>query len=125
MDAQPVNDVFVPDCPGRQVLDHVTSRWATLVIGALAPGPLRFYLLRDRVGGISEKMLSQNLRILTRDGLIAREVEPDSPPKVTYRLTPLGEELAAHLSGLIGWIAGRTADIMAAQECYDEAKAAS
>ncbi|GIG66760.1 winged helix-turn-helix transcriptional regulator [Phytomonospora endophytica] len=125
MDAEPINDVFVADCPGRHVLDHVTSRWATLLIGALAEGPQRFYLLRDRIGGISEKMLSQTLRVLARDGLVAREVEPDSPPKVTYRLTPLGEELAAHLSGLIGWIAASTDDIITAQGRYDAAKSRS
>lgn len=80
-------DAFNSDCPGRTVLDHVCSRWGTLILLSLRDRPARFYELRDTIGGISEKMLSQNLRTLTRDGLIHREVEPATPPKVTYSLT--------------------------------------
>jgi DNA-binding HxlR family transcriptional regulator len=90
-----------------------------LVLCALADGPQRFHLLRDRIGGISEKMLSQNLRLLVRDGLVDREVAPTSPPQVTYALTPMGTELAGHLRGLIAWIAARSADITAAQDHHD------
>ncbi|MEV4896171.1 helix-turn-helix domain-containing protein [Nonomuraea sp. NPDC055795] len=86
----PLSDAFNSDCPGREVFTHVTSRWGMLIMVALRDGPLRFYLLRDRIGGISEKMLSQSLRGLVRDGLVHREVEPSVPPKVTYSLTGLG-----------------------------------
>jgi len=114
-----VSDVFNSDCPGRTVLDHVTSRWGLLILASLREGPQRFYELRDRIGGISEKMLSQNLRILGRDGLIAREVEPALPPKVSYRLTPMGAELAVPLQSLLDWVASRTRDIVAAQRDHD------
>ncbi|WP_338693509.1 helix-turn-helix domain-containing protein [Streptomyces sp. Q6] len=115
----PASDVFNSDCPGRTVLDHVTSRWGVLILASLREGPLRFYELRDRIGGISEKMLSQNLRVLGRDGLVAREVEPTLPPKVSYRLTPLGSGLAGPLQGLLDWVAGHTHDIVAAQRDHD------
>ena len=113
------SDAFNNDCPGRMVFEHVTNRWGMLILAALGDGPLRFYLLRDRIGGISEKMLSQNLRELVRDGLIERDVEPTAPPRVTYSLTPLGRELAEHLNTLLGWIALRTPEVVAARERHD------
>ncbi|WP_043253960.1 winged helix-turn-helix transcriptional regulator [Streptomyces sp. Tu6071] len=112
-------DAFRGDCPGRTVLDHVTSRWGVLILASLRAGPLRFYELRDRIGGISEKMLSQNLRVLVRDGLVDREVEPTVPPKVSYALTSLGRELSDPLQSLIDWIATRTPQIVAAQRSHD------
>ncbi|MFC8824116.1 winged helix-turn-helix transcriptional regulator [Streptomyces sp. NPDC057137] len=114
-------DAFREDCPGRTVLDHVTSRWGVLILASLRERPLRFYEVRDRVGGISEKMLSQNLRILGRDGLVAREVEPALPPKVSYSLTPLGQELAHPLQSLIDWISACTPAIVEAQRAHDTA----
>src|SRR5262245_48908803 len=113
------SDVFNSDCPGRTVLDHVTSRWGVLILASLREGPLRFYELRDRIGGISEKMLSQNLRVLVRDGLLAREVEPALPPRVSYHLTSLGAGLGVPLQGLLDWIAAHTHDIMGAQREHD------
>jgi len=80
---------------------------------------MRFHALRDTIGGISEKMLSQNLRLLIRDGLVQRDVEPTTPPKVTYSLTPLGKELADHVQALVDWITARTDAIVAAQRRYD------
>ena len=112
-------DAFDSDCPSRTVLNHVASRWGTLIVTCLRTGPQRFYMLRDRVGGISEKMLSQNLRLLARDGLVDRRVEPTSPPQVTYVLTPLGEELAEHLQSLVDWVTLRTDQIMEAQARND------
>ncbi|SDU86323.1 DNA-binding transcriptional regulator, HxlR family [Jiangella alkaliphila] len=117
----PLSDVFNSDCPGRRVLDRVTSRWGVLVLAALSDGPLRFYLLRDRIGGISERMLSLKLRELTRDGMVLRTVEPTVPPRVSYELSPLGRELTVPLQGLLDWIALRTHDVVAAQEAYDAA----
>ncbi|MEV4061892.1 winged helix-turn-helix transcriptional regulator [Nonomuraea dietziae] len=115
----PSTDAFNKDCQGREVFDHVTSRWGILVLAALRDGPLRFYQLRDRIGGISEKMLSQNLRVLARDGLVERMVEPDIPPKVSYRLSPLGQEGSAPLRTLLDWIALRAPDILLAQSRHD------
>ncbi|GAA1445394.1 helix-turn-helix domain-containing protein [Nocardiopsis tropica] len=113
-------DAFDSGCPSRTILNHVASRWGTLILTGLLEGPQRFHVIRDRVDGISEKMLSQNLRVLAFDGLVAREVEPSSPPKVTYSLTPLGTELAGHMSSLLGWITLRTDEILAAQERHGE-----
>lgn len=117
-----MSDAFTADCPARTVLNHVSSRWGVLILAALQEGPMRFYVLRDRIGGISEKMLSQNLRVFVRDGLIAREVEPTVPPQVTYSLTPLGRELALTLGGLVEWITHRIGDVLAARERHDEVK---
>jgi DNA-binding HxlR family transcriptional regulator len=124
-DPTPLSDVFTRDCPGRAVLNHITGRWGMLVLAALRGGPLRFYLLRDRIGGITEKMLSQNLRTLVRDGLVVREVRPTSPPEVFYRLTSLGEGLAEHLQALVDWIDARTPEVVTAQMRYDAATGGS
>ncbi|MFH9136999.1 winged helix-turn-helix transcriptional regulator [Streptomyces sp. NPDC017524] len=117
-----MSDAFTADCPARTVLNHVSSRWGVLILAALQEGPMRFYVLRDRIGGISEKMLSQNLRVFVRDGLIAREVEATVPPQVTYSLTPLGRELAVTLGGLVEWITHRIGDVIAARERHDDVK---
>ncbi|MEU3019056.1 MULTISPECIES: helix-turn-helix domain-containing protein [unclassified Nocardiopsis] len=109
-------DAFDDDCPSRTVLNHVASRWGTLIVTCLRDGPQRFFMLRDRIGGISEKMLSQNLRLLAEDGLVERRVEPTSPPQVTYTLTPLGEELGERVQALVDWVSLRTDEIVAARE---------
>ncbi len=106
-------DVFDSNCPSRAVLDHVTSKWAVLVLVALRPAPLRFSALRRRIGGVSEKMLAQTLRTLEGDGFVAREVAPTTPPQVTYSLTDLGLELTEHMFGLLEFINCRVADIIA------------
>ncbi|MBW8819778.1 MAG: helix-turn-helix transcriptional regulator, partial [Streptomyces sp.] len=94
-------DVFAKACPSRGTLEHVTGRWGGLTLGALYEGSLRFNELRRRVDGVSEKMLSQTLQALERDGLVHREAQPTNPPRVDYELTPLGREVAERLLGLI------------------------
>jgi DNA-binding HxlR family transcriptional regulator len=116
-----LSEVFRGDCPGREVFEHIAGRWGMLVLLALRDGPLRFYMLRDRIGGISEKMLSQILKVLTRDGIIEREVEPSSPPRVSYRLSPFGQELAGSLQRLVDWISASMPTIQEAQRRYDDA----
>ncbi|GAA4704195.1 transcriptional regulator, HxlR family [Promicromonospora umidemergens] len=101
-------DPFHTDCGARQVLDHVTSRWGVWVLLRLQEQPLRFYELRDHIEGISEKMLSQTLRNLAKDGLVWRKVEPTSPPQVTYGLTSLGSGLRGHLATMLDWIEDNT-----------------
>src|SRR6476620_3942559 len=81
------------------MVDHVTSRWATLILASLVAGPHRFSELNAKIGGISEKMLSQNLRTLVRDGLVKRTVTPTVPPQVSYGHTPLGADLTVQLWG--------------------------
>ncbi|TKT81286.1 helix-turn-helix domain-containing protein [Aquamicrobium sp. LC103] len=107
------------DCPCRTVFEHLTSRWSLLVLVALGDGRLRFHALRDRVEGVSEKMLSQSLRTLVRDGMVSRHVEPTIPPRVSYELTPLGKEVSMPMRAISDWIGNRMTDIRAAQERFD------
>jgi DNA-binding HxlR family transcriptional regulator len=108
-------DVFDSQCPARTVLDHVTSKWAVLVLVGLRGGPLRYSALRRAIGGVSEKMLAQTLRTLETDGFVRREVAPTTPPQVTYSLTGLGQEVTAHLAGLLDWIDTHIPDVLEAR----------
>ena len=112
-------DTFDHRCPLRPIMDQTTSRWATLIISALIAGPHRFAQLHARVGGISQKMLSQNLKALARAGLVTRSVAPTNPPQVTYGLTELGVSLAGPLTDLIGWFGRHGDELLAAQKHYD------
>ncbi|MDR6977587.1 DNA-binding HxlR family transcriptional regulator [Streptomyces sp. 3330] len=112
-------NVFAKACPSRGTLEHVTGRWGGLTLGALYEGSLRFNELRRRVDGVSEKMLSQTLHALERDGLVHREAQPTNPPRVDYELTPLGREVAERLLALIHCVEGRMNDVLAARERYD------
>jgi DNA-binding HxlR family transcriptional regulator len=94
-------DVFHTDCPARNMVDHVTSKWGVWVLISLRGNSLRFYELRESVQGVSEKMLSQILRALVEDGLVWREVEPTKPPQVTYGLTEFGRDVAEPLTDLL------------------------
>lgn len=114
-------EVFHSNCPAVQVLDHVTSRWGVWVLMALRDGRARFFELRERIHGVSEKMLSQTLRNLVRDGLVWREVEPTTPPKVTYGLTPLGKGTSEPLAAMFGWIRDNADTIRASRSDFDEA----
>lgn len=107
-------DVFSESCPSREVLKHVTSRWGVLLLVALGDGAQRFSALRRKVGGISEKMLSQTLVWLEQDGFVQRIADPVMP-RVEYRLTPLGEEISRKLGDLLEWIETNLSGIMAAQ----------
>ncbi|GAA2841713.1 winged helix-turn-helix transcriptional regulator [Crossiella cryophila] len=100
-------EVFHTDCPAREVVDHVTSRWGIWVLISLRSGDLRFYELRESIQGISEKMLAQTLRALVKDGLVWREVEPTTPPQVTYGLTEFGRDLGEPLAELFDRITRR------------------
>ncbi|WP_405777585.1 winged helix-turn-helix transcriptional regulator [Streptomyces sp. NBC_01538] len=117
-------DVFAKACPSRGTLEHVTGRWGALTLGALQEGSLRFNELRRRVDGVSEKMLSQTLQGLERDGLVHREAQPTNPPRVDYELTPLGHEVAERLLELIRFVEGRMDSVLAARARYDETRTA-
>ncbi len=97
-------DLLAAECPSRDVLRHVTSRWGVLVLLVLAEGTQRFSGLRRRIGGVSEKMLAQTLQWLEDDGLVDRHEFPVVPPHVEYTLTPLGAEAAERVRGLADWI---------------------
>jgi DNA-binding HxlR family transcriptional regulator len=100
VETAPRYEVFHTDCLARDVVDHVTSRWGVWVLISLRTNALRFYELRESIHGISEKMLSQTLRVLVQDGLVWREVEPTVPPQVTYGLTEFGREIGEPLREL-------------------------
>ncbi|WP_306317072.1 MULTISPECIES: helix-turn-helix domain-containing protein [unclassified Streptomyces] len=94
------SDASHEDCPAREVLNHVTSRWGVWVLIALRDADLRYYELRRSLQGVSEKMLAQTLRALVHDGLVRREVEPTTPPQVTYGITTFGTEVVESLEEL-------------------------
>ncbi|MFI2616356.1 winged helix-turn-helix transcriptional regulator [Streptomyces sp. NPDC018584] len=109
-------------CPYRLVLEHVTSRWGVLVLIALEERSHRFSELRRAIGRVSEKMLTQTLQTLERDGLVHRDAKPVIPPRVDYSLTELGREAAAQVRGLAAWTERRMADVQKARTAYDEAR---
>lgn len=108
-------EVFSRDCPSRQVLQHVTSRWGVLVLVALLAGTHRFSELRRKISGVSEKMLAQTLQQLEHDGFVQRVAHPVVPPHVEYSLTDLGREIGAQVQGLADWIEGNLPRILARQ----------
>jgi len=114
--------VFARNCPSRGTLEHVTGRWGALTLGALHDGSFRFNELRRRVDGVSEKMLSQTLQALERDGLVDRDAQPTNPPRVDYTLTPLGREVAQRLLTLIHFMEGRMDEVLESRERYDETR---
>lgn len=118
-------DTFDSRCPSRQIADQVTTRWGTLIVAALITGPHRFSALHQRVGGISQKMLSQSLKALVRSGLVDRHVDPTTPPQVTYSLTELGTSLAEPLCALLTWFGAHTDALLAAQQRYDNRSSSS
>lgn len=96
--------LFAEDCPTREVLKHITSRWGGLLLVALLSGTQRYSELRRKVKGISEKMLAQTLQWFEADGFVERISYPVVPPHVEYRLTPLGLEIARKVESLVDWI---------------------
>lgn len=112
-------DVFAANCPTRRLLDRIADKWSVLILMTLAREPMRFSALRRRIEGVSQKMLSQTLRTLERDGLISRSVAPTVPVSVTYAITPLGSDLVAVLGGMIDWAETRMGEVARAQSVYD------
>lgn len=111
-----MGEVLDRNCPSREVLNHVCSRWGVLVLVVLRDGMHRFSELRRKIGGISEKMLSQTLQSLEHDGFVERKALPVVPPHVEYRLTPLGEDVAAQVDSLASWIEANLPRIMQARQ---------
>lgn len=107
----------------RDVLARVGDRWTLLTLTALASGPLRFTALHERLAGISQRMLSQTLRALTRDGLVIRTAYPQVPPRVEYTLTPLGRSMSEAVDGLVHWVRGHQHDITRNRNQFDQSPA--
>lgn len=112
-------DVYAAECPTRQLLDRIADKWSALILLLLGQDALRFNAMKHRIPGISQKMLSQTLRSLERDGLVARRVEPTVPVSVIYTITPLGRGLLGALSAMIDWAETCMVEVMAAQRAYD------
>jgi len=112
-------DVLAEACPTRQVVNRIGDRWSLLVLYALERGTLRFQQLRRSVDGVSQKMLTQTLRNLERDGLVRREVFASVPPRVEYSLTELGNGLARRVRGIREWAYEHMDEIEGARVSYD------
>jgi DNA-binding HxlR family transcriptional regulator len=117
-------DAFHEACPSRQLLDTLGDKWVTLVLVALADGARRHGELARQVAGVSQKMLTQTLRSLERDGLVSRTVTPSVPVRVDYALTALGRELQLQLRELKRWAEQHMAKVSEAQRAYDARAAA-
>jgi DNA-binding HxlR family transcriptional regulator len=115
-------DVMMDACPTRQVLGRIADKWTMLIVLALEDGTLRFSQLRSRVQGVSQKMLTQSLRALERDGMVSRKVYATVPVTVEYSLTPLGVSLGPAVSTLRNWAYENMANIESARKCFDSAK---
>ena len=109
-------DPYARACPSRELLDRIGDKWTVLVLGALAgEGPRRFSAVRRQVEGVSEKMLTQTLRGLERDGLLVRTVHAEVPPRVEYELTPLGRTLREPLAAIERWATDHMAEVLLAR----------
>jgi DNA-binding HxlR family transcriptional regulator len=113
-------DVYSPSCPSRVALDRIGDRWTALIVGVLDDGPRRFGEIRDAMG-ISPKVLTQTLRTLERDGLVARSAYAEIPPRVEYSLTALGLTLREPLAAIRDWAEAHIDEIIAARERHDAA----
>jgi len=112
-------DVFLAECPSRQLLDRLSDKWVTLVMVALEGGPRRYSQLSRTIAGVSQKMLTQTLRTLERDGLVSRTVTASVPVTVTYELTELGRSLQLVIHGLKDWAESHMGEVLAARSSYD------
>jgi DNA-binding HxlR family transcriptional regulator len=114
---------FNADCPTRLILNRIADKWTVLVVILLQTETKRFSLLQREIGGISQKMLTQTLRGLERDGLVSRTVYATVPPKVEYALTPLGHTLKDLLYAIKTWSETNINEVISAQESYDKLNA--
>jgi DNA-binding HxlR family transcriptional regulator len=127
-------DAFLAGCPSRRLLDRISDKWVALVLAALGddgprpgndcpgePGPMRYSELSRRLAGVSQKMLTQTLRSLERDGLLTRTVKPTVPVTVTYALTDLGSSLQHVMRGIKEWAEAHMDEVLANRETYDGA----
>jgi DNA-binding HxlR family transcriptional regulator len=120
-------DAFLAACPSRQLLDRISNKWVTLVLSGLGSGPgcagepraMRYSELSRLLAGVSQKMLTQTLRSLERDGLVTRTVTPTVPVTVSYELTGLGLSLFEMMRGLKSWAEQNMDDVLASRATHD------
>ena len=125
VDASEPYDPFEPNCPSRVILSLIGDRWTLLVILALRHEVLRFSELRVKIGSPAPKVLSQTLQALARDGLVSRQAYAEVPPRVEYRLTPLGVTLLEPIDAIRQWAAVHTGEVLAARERAEAVPGAS
>ena len=114
-----IGNPYRADCPTRKVLDRIGDRWTVLIVGVLGEGDARFSELLRRIDGISQKMLTQTLRELERDGLVRRTVFPEVPVRVEYALTDPGRTLLEPLQALRDWAVSHIREVEVSQSAYD------
>ncbi|MFD1828023.1 winged helix-turn-helix transcriptional regulator [Mumia zhuanghuii] len=113
-------NAFLAGCPSRELLARISDKWVALVLAALAEeGPLRYSALARRIAGVSQKMLTQTLRTLERDGLVTRTVTPTVPVTVDYALTDLSASLQHVMMALKGWAEAHMDDVHESRDSYD------
>lgn len=117
-EAKEAYDAFLAACPSRNLLDRISDKWVSLVLVSLADGTLRFSEIARQIAGVSQKMLTQTLRTLERDGLVTRTVTASVPVRVDYELTDLGRSLMPVLRALKTWSESHIEEILAAREAY-------
>ena len=113
-------NVYDQNCPTRLALDRIADKWTVLIVGRLATGTKRFGELRRDITGISPKVLTQKLRELERDGVLTRKIYASVPPKVEYKLTPLGKTLISLLDSIRVWAESNIEPMLEAQAKYDQ-----
>lgn len=112
-------DVYAESCPSRAILELIADKWTLLIMPALRRGPVRNAELLRMIGGVSQKMLTQTLRILESNGLVRRIDHMEVPPRVEYELTELGRSLAEAIRKLDGWAETHIAEVLAAREAFE------
>lgn len=119
MNCQPQH--FAANCPSRILFDQIADKWSMMVLAVLDSGPTRFNAIKRRLEGVTQKALTQCLRRLERNGLVARRVIPIAPIAVEYEMTPLGRTLQAPFRALYGWTLQHMAEVEQAREAFDRA----
>lgn len=114
--------VFRADCTSRPILDQIADKWSMLILAVLCAQPLRFNAIKRRLEGITQKALTQALRRLERNGIVARRVIPISPVAVEYSVTPLGRTLQQPFAALYAWTVDHLPDIEQARRDFDQRK---
>ncbi|MGP4044688.1 winged helix-turn-helix transcriptional regulator [Streptomyces sp. 2A115] len=112
-------DAFLKSCPTNQLLDRISDKWVSLIVSALAAGPMRYSDLGRKIAGVSPKMLTQTLRSLERDGIVTRTVTPSVPVRVDYERTPFGAGLSGLLTAVKDWAEVHIVEVNEAREHYD------
>ncbi|MEU8895887.1 helix-turn-helix domain-containing protein [Nocardia sp. NPDC048505] len=115
-------DAYLAECPARQLLDRIADKWVSLVITALADGPQRYSDLQRRLASVSQKMLTQTLRHLERDGLVTRTLAPAAPVRVDYELTELGASLLPVMRAIKSWAETHMDEVQHARAAYDDTR---